>query len=126
MALVQSEYDGGGIITLKTVTADGVKTFGTLLNELYSTFASSDAQKYSPALILKIGSAYFHHFGGGHFTEFVGEPANSRFRVNAITLQSSSNYYRYFCTAGSNTITQSDMTATAVASGTTLELLYCR
>lgn len=126
MALTPSEFDDGGIKTLKTVTSDGVKTFGTLLNELYSTFVSAEAQKYSPALILKIGSAYLHHFGSGHFTEFVGAPANSRFMVNAVTLQSSSDYYRYLCTAGSNTISQSNMTTTVPTSGMTLELLYCR
>ncbi len=117
---VNAKFDKGSV----SVTADGVKTMGTLLNEL---FALIDNTKVSPnATITRDGDVY--HVNGRGATQYYFEKIlcdGAALYVNSIIINANASRWHYnACTFSSGVWTNRNDTSNVPTNGTTYTLHY--
>ena len=106
-----------------SVTADGVKTFKTLLNELYLLI---DPAKMSDASVFDMGDAYLRlNYIGADYYEFCSPlivDVNNTY-IRSVHVRSGNNSRSYQATLGS-TPSNTDLGATIPLAGTIYKIYY--
>lgn len=110
-----------------SVTADGVKTYAGVLNDLFAAANTAKITKDSIIVMEQSGAEYVYndtYNGSGVYMFGTTTGGSSGVGTEAIYLHSSTSQYAGSAISGPNTCTFNDRTATTCPSGTKFTLYY--
>lgn len=115
---IASDINKGSV----SVTADGIKTFSELLNDLYALI---NPAKISARSIMRRDSLYYRlvKMSGGIYSFVYADVSPSYYDLNELDLYSSGSGMYYARTASGST-SISDYSSTIVTAGVVIELIY--